>query len=228
MPPPARVRPGDVVAVGRVVGDRDAEARLADVDPAVCDGLEPGRVPRGVGVGRPRAGGRTGSRDAAGSARTSSGNASLSSFCRSCQSTVGLDSSAAPPSGSASRCADRGGAEAVTTTTASPSTSTDSGSSSVAAGALVVRVDVPGVPLLRGVAEQLQHAAGPPGAAAASRPVARSTHRDEQARGVERRAERVVDRARSRAASAAARRPLGRDGPSAERRHPARRRTARR
>src|SRR5665647_2396043 len=45
--------PRDVVPVHRVVGDRDPVAGLADVDPAVGDGLEPRRVPRRVGVGGP-------------------------------------------------------------------------------------------------------------------------------------------------------------------------------
>ena len=44
-------RAGDVVAVRRVVDDRDAVAGLADVHPAVAVDLEPGRLPAGVGVG---------------------------------------------------------------------------------------------------------------------------------------------------------------------------------
>ena len=44
---------GDVVAVGRVVGQPDAVPAVAHVDPPVRAYLEPRRVPRGVLVGRP-------------------------------------------------------------------------------------------------------------------------------------------------------------------------------
>ena len=45
--------PRDVVSVGGIVDDRDADAGLGDADPAVRDGLEACRIPRGVRVGGP-------------------------------------------------------------------------------------------------------------------------------------------------------------------------------
>ena len=113
VPPSVPGRPGDVVAVRRVVGDRHAVARARRRGGTGARRSRTARRPRTCWCGSAGKRGRTGSPPPSGRRARPASKPSLSSFCRSCQSMVLVISSDGDPAASAIRCSIRRRSEAT-------------------------------------------------------------------------------------------------------------------